>query len=304
MSTAATQQDVDALFNLRPDLYAVAVVDVNETPIGLVNRRVFIERMARPFARELSNRTLALTVMHPNPVVCDIKDGIADLADILRGEDQRYLADGFVITRHGRYRALGTSEALVRRVTELRIEAARYANPLTLLAGNIPLTEHIDRLLHARRKFVVAYGDLSHFKPFNDQYGYFRGDRMIRLASEVHQRHVDPTCEFLGHVGGDDFILVYQSDDWRARCERNVADFNDEARALFDAADVVQGHLRGEDRQGRMAQFPLTTLSVGVVNVPVERFDDAEEVASLAAAAKRQAKRDGEGIRVIQLDRT
>lgn len=300
--TDATQRDVDLLFAERPELHALAVVDTNERPIGLVNRRVFIERMARPFARELSKRSLATAVMHPNPVVCDIDDGIADLADILRGEDQRYLADGFVITAGGRYRGLGTGEALVRRVTELRIEAARYANPLTLLPGNIPLTEHIDRLLAARRSFVVAYGDLNHFKPFNDQYGYFRGDRMIRLAAEVHQRHVDPTCDFLGHVGGDDFVVVYQSDDWRARCDRIAAEFDDEARTLFDAGDAVRGRLRGEDRQGRQVEFPLTTLSIGAVEAVPGRFRHAEEVASLAAAAKRQAKRAAQSVHALILE--
>lgn len=299
---SATQRTVDDLFRRHPDAHALAIIDESERPVGLINRRIFVERMARPYARELSTRASCIAVMHAKPVVCDIQDGIADLADILRGEDQRYLADGFVITEGGRYRGLGTGEALVRRVTELRIEAARYANPLTLLPGNIPLTEHIGRLLHAGVHFVVAYGDLNHFKPFNDQYGYFRGDRMIQLAADVHRRHCDPMCDFLGHVGGDDFVVVFQSDDWRARCDAIVQQFNDEARALFDPADLGRGHLQAEDRLGRLGVFPLSTLSVGALVVEPRRFRHAEEVASLAAAAKRRAKREGVSVEVVSAD--
>ena len=82
--------------------------------------------------------------------------------------------------------------ALVRRVTELRIDAARYANPLTQLPGNIPITEHVRRLVETGQGFVACYCDLNHFKPYNDQYGYFLGDRMIQL--------VDITARLVGNA--------------------------------------------------------------------------------------------------------
>ena len=107
--------------------------------------------MAVPFARELNGRKSCVLLMHASPIVCDVGQSIDAMSEILLGEDQRYLSDGFIITRDGRYLGVGTGEALVRRVTELRIEAARYANPLTLLPGNIPISEHIGRLLETGR---------------------------------------------------------------------------------------------------------------------------------------------------------
>lgn len=294
-----TNEDAESVFRAHPTLHALPVVDDEGRPVGLVNRRVFSERMARPFARELGGRKPCTTSMHASPILCDINEGITDMAEILRGEDQRYLSDGFVITENGRYRGLGTGEALVRRVTELRIEAARYANPLTLLPGNIPITEHIARLLDAGQAFVVAYCDLNHFKPFNDQYGYFRGDQMIRLVADVHLHHLDPHLDFLGHVGGDDFVAVFQSDDWNARCERIVAEFNAGATQLYDADDAERGMVRGEDRSGRPAMFPLCSLSIGVAQVLPAHFSDPEEIASVAAVAKRRAKRAGVGVFVL-----
>lgn len=296
LAEASTNQQVDELFRARPDLHALAVVDDDELPIGLINRRVFNERMAKPFARELSGRRSCTQHMHAAPIVCDIHQSVDSMIDILCGEDQRYLADGFIITAERRYRGLGRGEALVRRVTEHRIEAARYANPLTLLPGNIPITEHINRLLDGARPFWAAYCDLNYFKPFNDQYGYFRGDKMIRLVAETLLRHIQPNWDFLGHVGGDDFVVLFQSDDWMMRCSRVVAEFNAGALELFDPDDIEQGVLECEDRSGKSARFPLTTLSIGVVQILPGKYLQAEEVASDAASAKRRAKQDGIGI--------
>ena len=131
--------------------------------------------------------------------------------------------EGIIIVDGGRYRGLGSGKDLVRTVTESRIEAARHANPLTLLPGNIPITQHIARLLSAGREFVACYGDLNHFKPFNDQYGYWRGDEMILLAARCITAQADPRRDFVGHVGGDDFVVLFQSDDWQRRCEATLS---------------------------------------------------------------------------------
>ena len=295
----ASNFEAELMFRQHPHLPALPVVDHDGFPQGLINRRVFNERMAMPFARELLGRKPCIQLMHPSPIMADVSQSIDAMSEILLGEDQRYLADGFIITRDGRYAGVGTGEALVRRVTELRIEAARYANPLTLLPGNIPIAEHISRLLDAGQPFMAAYCDLNHFKPYSDQYGYFRGDRMIRLVANTLVRHAEPRWDFVGHVGGDDFGVLFQSDDWERRCAGMVAEFNAASHALFDPSDLARGVLEGEDRAGRYATFPLTTLTIGVAPAAPGRFATAEEVAKQAAAAKRQAKRLNVGVHLM-----
>lgn len=299
ISEQGSNFEAEHLFRTHPDLPALPVVDAEGRPVGLINRRVFNERMAVPFARELNGRKSCTLLMHESPIVADVGQSIDAMSEILLGEDQRYLSDGFIITREGRYAGVGTGEALVRRVTELRIEAARYANPLTLLPGNIPIAEHIGRLLDAGQVFTAAYCDLNHFKPYNDQYGYFRGDRMIRLAASTLLRHAEPNWDFVGHVGGDDFVMLLQSEDWERRCRDCIAEFNAAARSLFDPVDLARGVLEGEDRNGCYATFPLTTLTIGVIRVVPDRRLDAEAVASRAAAAKRVAKRRNMGLYVL-----
>ena len=283
------------IFGANPDLHAVAVVD-GTVPLGLVNRRDFIEKYIQPFHRELYSKRPVVQFMNASPICAERSSPLDSLINVLTGDDQRYLRDGIIVTEDGRYAGIATGESLVRAVTELRIEAARHANPLTLLPGNIPLTEHIGRLLHAGVSFAACYFDLNNFKPFNDLYGYWRGDEMIKLAAKIVAHHCNPTQDFVGHVGGDDFVVMFQSENWADRCERIVEQFNHEARSLFDPRELQQGGFHSEDRRGFPGFFPLTTIAAGEVSVSPGQFRHPEEVASAAAAAKKIAKLAPSGV--------
>ena len=278
-----------------PALRAVALVD-GGTPVGLINRQTFVDSYARPYFKELYGRKPCITFANTTPLVLDKHTGLDGMTAVLTSSDQRYLTEGFIVTEGGRYLGLGTGEQLVRVVTEVRIEAARHANPLTFLPGNIPLTQHIERLLKSGANFVACYADLNHFKPFNDRYGYWRGDEMLRLLSRTAVEHCDQRRDFVGHVGGDDFVILFQSEDWRERCEMMVNSFNDLARQLFDAEAMQAGGFEAEDRYGDQRFFPLTTLSIGAVKVEGLRPRSAEQIASQAALVKHVAKSTGSGL--------
>jgi diguanylate cyclase (GGDEF)-like protein len=282
------------IFTASAHVHAVAVVRDGK-PVGIVNRRTFMDRYAQPYYRELYGKRPCTTFMNAKPLLVDRAAPIESIADVLSGADQTYLADGLVLHDGGRYAGLVTGAALVRAVAELRVEAARYANPLTFLPGNIPITAHIERLIASGVEFTACYSDLNHFKPFNDQYGYWRGDQMIKLAARCIRARCDPLRDFIGHVGGDDFVILFQSTDWRARCEAVIAEFDRDAAGLYDETDRRRGGIEAEDRQGRMAFFGLTTLSIGALTVRPGDFRRPEDVASRAAIAKREAKHRGVG---------
>lgn len=273
-------------------LHAIAVVDEGR-PLGLVNRYRFIAEYVRPFHRELYGRRSCTAFMDPQAIVVDKQLSIHELSEVLLGADQRYLSDGFIITDAGRYLGLGTGHDLIREITDMQLDAARYANPLTLLPGNVPIEGHIDRLLATGQTFAAAYCDLNDFKPFNDTYGYRRGDDMIKLTARVLSAACDPRQDFIGHIGGDDFILLFQSADWRERLERALAFFAEQVPFLFDPSDRERGNLSGESRSGQPLVYPLTSLSAGVVMVESEFYPSHLDVAYAAAEAKKQAKRLG-----------
>ncbi|NMK44988.1 EAL domain-containing protein [Achromobacter sp. Bel] len=287
-----TNDDVHRLFIEHKNMHAVAVVDGDNRPVGIINRRDFSEHYAQRYTRELFGRDACSTFMNSEPVLVDLNISIDQLSHVLISEDQRYLMDGLIITRDGRYDGLATGETLVRSVTEMRIEAARYANPLTSLPGNIPISRHIATLLEDAADFTICYGDLNNFKPFNDVYGYWRGDDMIMLTAEVVKRHCDPLRDFVGHVGGDDFVVLFRSLDWMQRVQRIIAEFNEQAIDLYDDQGRHNGGIEAEDRYGVPRFFPFVTLGVGALTVTPSSCERIrpEDIASAAAHVKHKVK--------------
>jgi diguanylate cyclase (GGDEF)-like protein len=273
---AATNNDVLELLTRCPDLHAYA----------------------RPFHREVFGKKSCTVLADMSPTVVEKTATMEELAELLTGDDQRYLAEGLVVVDNGKYVGLATAEALVRAVTEVRIAAARYANALTSLPGNIPIDMHIRRLIKRGAPFHACYCDLNSFKPFNDQYGYWKGDEMLKLAASVLSEACDPRRDFLGHVGGDDFLIFYQSEDWEVRIRAAIHRFNDKARKLYTPADIEAGGIHSEDRHGHMRFYPFVTIAVGVVPVAAGVDVDSDAIASLAATAKREAKKSDNGFHV------
>lgn len=290
LTPETTVDDLAARFAADESLRAVALVDTENRPVGLVARQGFVDQYARPYFKEIYGRRPCRLFANGSPLLLDHNQGLDAATEVLTSADQRYLSEGFVVTQGGHYLGLGSGQRLVRSVTEARIEAARHANPLTFLPGNIPLSSHIARLLANGDEFVACYADLNDFKPFNDHYGYWRGDEMILLVARVLVEQADARHDFVGHVGGDDFVVLFQSTDWLARCERAEAAFRERSLALYDPAAVAAGGIEADDRHGVRRFFPLTRLAIGAARIPPGVFTQPEQVASAAAAAKHQAK--------------
>ncbi|MBK7765003.1 MAG: diguanylate cyclase [Sulfuritalea sp.] len=281
--------DVFAMFERTPDLRAIAVVR-NQAPIGLIVRYEMVDKMARPYRHELYGRKPCTRFMDPEPLTVDIRLPLSELAEILVGAHPRHLVSGFIITDAGHYLGIGSVQDLVREVTSMQMEAARYANPLTRLPGNVPTNQCIDHLLAAQEPFAVAYCDLDHFKPFNDVYGYVRGDDVIRLTARILSEACDTERDYVGHIGGDDFVLVFRSEDWRARCERALRMFGEEILGFFSRDDIERGGYVTENRKGDMEFHPLTSLSIGVAELKSGTFQSHLGVAVVAAEVKKKAK--------------
>jgi GGDEF domain-containing protein len=302
---SATNNDALEIFNRLPTVHALAVVE-NDRPVALLNRRSFMDRYALPYHRELFGKRPCVQFATISPVIIEQSMTVEQMAKFLASDDQRYLADGFVITDQGRYVGLGTGESFVRAVTEVRIEAARYANPLTFLPGNIPISSHIARLVERQAEFHACYVDLNNFKPFNDRYGYWQGDEVLKFAAAVLADACAPTRDFLGHVGGDDFLILFQSDDWRARIATAIASFNTGALRFYADEDRTAGGIHGEDRRGNPTFFSFVTMAIGCVRVTSSsgkgtRYG-SEEIASVAALAKHHAKQEADGFYLIDVD--
>ena len=291
ISPRTTGQQVYERFARDTSAHALPVVE-NGRPLGLISRFSLIDRFARPYRRELYGNKSCVALMNPTPLIVEHTAGIQEIGwRLAEGRPGHDLAEGFIVTQDGLYVGACSGQALLRELSELQVKAARYANPLTLLPGNVPITQHIERLLDSELGFCVCHADLDNFKPFNDLYGYRRGDDMIQLVGRLLGASADSACDLVGHVGGDDLIVIFQSNDWERRISEALRQFEADRMVLFGADDIARGGFSSTDRSGAPQFFPLTTLSIGAVLVPAGVRTSSHQIAARAVEAKAQAKK-------------
>lgn len=277
-------------FSENPRLRVIPVVE-NGIPLGLINRYQFFDRFAQPFQRELLSKKPCFQPDHEKPLMVEKNMPLEELSHFLVDADERYFSGGFIITDQGRYLGVASGQDLLRELTQLQIEAARHANPLTLLPGNVPINEQIEHLLQEGKPFVACYCDLDNFKPYNDTYSYRKGDEMIQLTGRILSWACDPKLDFIGHIGGDDFIMLMQSRDWQIRCEQALRSFEQAASLLFLPEHIEARGYVSEGRNNQASFHPLASLSIGACRVAPGQYGSHHEVSAAATAAKKIAKR-------------
>lgn len=168
----------------------------------------------------------------------------------------------------------------------------RDANPLTGLPGNLAIEEELTRRLGRREPFGFLYIDLDNFKPFNDHYGYNRGDKMLTMLAECVQSAAAQTAPgaFLGHVGGDDFVAVTAAADAAAMARLLVREFETRKRFLYDPEDWARGWVESRDRTGAVNRVEPVCVTVAVVVDENGDFEHIGRVNSVAAELKRFGK--------------
>ncbi len=272
-------------------LQAIPVVDRGR-PIGLALRQDLSELFSARYRRELDGRKPIRQFMRTRFICVEHDEPIEDISRRITDSADEELTQNFVVTRNDEFAGVGSTRGLLRHITELQIHNAQHCNPLTLLPGNVPINEKIDSLLATKQEFHLAYCDLNHFKPYNDVFGFARGDAVIQMTANILRRHA-ATGDFVGHIGGDDFVVIFQSPDWKARCAALIQAFDREIRSHFPSQALAKGGIESEDRRGKPEFFPLTSVAIGVVNPDPTRCCRHNEVAELASSAKHEAKKLG-----------
>jgi diguanylate cyclase (GGDEF)-like protein len=185
------------------------------------------------------------------------------------------------------------AEELLARVGSAvrRWSGMRAVNPLSGLPGNPTITEEIETRLAQTEDFALLYVDIDRFKEFNDHYGFTRGDSVIKMLAEVLTEVGGVHDRFVGHIGGDDFVLLARADEAEELAEQVTLRFDEAIRSFYDPADRDRGWIQAHDRRGRLRHIAIATVSIGIVNVPPGRFTGAVAAARAAAEVKEVAKR-------------
>jgi diguanylate cyclase (GGDEF)-like protein len=179
-----------------------------------------------------------------------------------------------------------------------RAEQQRTRNPLTGLPGNESILNDLSERISQSEPFALLYVDLDQFKPFNDHYGFLRGDEALRALADLLrqlQSELDDPTAFVGHVGGDDFVVVVDPGTAETLAVRICDRFDQLAPTFYDEDDARAGSIEVADRRGVAQRFGLLSLSIGIASSGLREFAHQGEAVAAATEMKRYAKSRAQG---------
>jgi len=179
---------------------------------------------------------------------------------------------------------------MILRRTQRDLEA----NPLTRLPGNIPILNELSRQLESKNLFAVCYIDLDKFKAYNDIYGFEHGDEVIRETARILIRSVKEygnPDDFIGHIGGDDFVIASSINASDKICQKIIDDFEKSVPSFYNERDRKNGYIIAKDRKGKEQKIPLLSVSIGIVTNEFRKIEHVAQIGEIGAELKSYAKK-------------
>jgi diguanylate cyclase (GGDEF)-like protein len=241
-------------------------------------------RIPKVDGREVCRQIKSDILLSHLPII--MVTGSGDVTDKVGGIDSG--ADDYIVKPFEPKELLARIRMIIRR-TKRDLEA----NPLTRLPGNVSIINELQDRLSQTALFAVCYIDLDKFKAYNDKYGFEHGDEVIRETARILirvVREVGHLNDFIGHIGGDDFVIVTAPDAVDSICKKIIADFEAASPSFYNEADRSAGYISALDRKGVQQKVPLLSVSIGVVTNEFRKIEHVAQVGEIGAELKALAK--------------
>ncbi len=283
-------KDVLKLFEDKVYLSSIAVLDKHKV-VGMVHRHAFLAKVATRQRRE---------VLQDMPVKAEMDSDFLSVDSHIRCEQVSRLViararihgeHDFVITACDKFLGIGTTIELLRKLTQSKLGVSRQSDLLTMLPGTIAVGDCVEELLQANKSFTIALLDLTDFKPYNNHYGHCRGDELLVMFAEMLRKHISQEVGFLGHIGGDDFVVVLRNGDWNKIIASIMLEFSHRVVDLYNEKDRARGGIQSTDRFGETCFFPFLSISGGVAVIQDEYYTSFQALLTELIKLKQRTKR-------------
>ncbi len=278
-----------------PELRGLPVVE-DVRVVGMMHRQRFLEnqilgRYGYGFA--LNTHKKVENLMERQFFMVEAAATIQDVAQMIQARKNDFLYDDICVTKNGKYLGTVSVMSILDAITEKGLQLARGANPLSGLPGNEFIQREIEKRLSQKMHFDICYLDLDHFKPFNDHYGFERGDTVIKALAQILKDYIETSKDkfnFVGHIGGDDFIMILRPKISLPVCETIIEKFESGLPLLHGPEDYQRGFYISENRRGQEQNYKLLSISIGIVSTEDTNAKSYAQVASIATEVKKAAK--------------
>lgn len=254
---------------------------INSKPLDLV---LVDYKMPKLDGRQVCRQVKKDLLLRHLPII--MVTGKGDIDDKVGGINAG--ADDYVVKPFEPQELLARIRMILRR-TERDLEA----NPLTRLPGNVSILNELSRRLESKALFAVCYIDINKFKSYNDKYGFEHGDEVIRetarILIRVTQQEGDAE-DFIGHIGGDDFVVVTNLTHADNLCKGIINEFNLVVSSFYNETDNKNGYIVAKDRQGKEQKMPLLSIAIGVVTNEFRHIEHVAQIGEIGAELKEYAK--------------
>ncbi|MFT8391191.1 MAG: bifunctional diguanylate cyclase/phosphodiesterase [Sporolactobacillus sp.] len=277
----------DQLIN-HPNSIGFCVTE-NDDVIGIVTKQHMIMELSGRFGFSLYQHRTIDRLMDTNFISVDYRMPISAVSKLAMARSQDRLYDFIVVTKDNKYYGTVTIKNLLQRATEIEVAKAKYENPLTGLPGNLVIEQKMKQLLLPGNALSIVYLDINHFKEYNDVYGFEMGDRVIKLLADILVSNL-PYGEFVGHIGGDDFVAILHPERLRTYCQAISQTFGEKARLCYSSRDRLAGYIVAENRLGLVEHFPLLSVSIAGIVSGLDSFANLQHLTEELAHIKKKSK--------------
>lgn len=297
-------------FIKNPELRSLPVVE-DDRVVGMLHRNRFLENNILGkygYGMHLNATKCITDIMEQPSLMVEANTTLEDVAQRLQSRRFEFLYDDICITKTGKYYGIVAVHILLDAITERSLILAKNSNPLTGLPGNESIQREINKRLSQNMHFDVCYIDIDNFKPYNDHYGFEKGDMVIKTLACIIEESVKPDgfdFSFVGHIGGDDFIVIIPPQISIPACEKIIASFEATLPALHDTEDYNRRCYVSKNRKNEEETFNILSISIGIVSTEVYKIKSFAQLASIATEVKKAAKMQSalSGVSSIARDR-
>lgn len=282
---------VSQIYEIMKDDYTLPGICVTEDDfvVGVITRNELFSRMSGRYGYNLYSNKAIKIIMSENFLCVDYQTTIDSVAKKAMQRESDKIYDFIVVTKGNKYHGIVTVKDLLEKSIEIEVINARHLNPLSELPGNLLIEQQLEMCIDSKIECQILYFDINNFKAYNDVYGFENGDRLLKCLTRILRIHIAKD-DFIGHIGGDDFIAILKGNNAEDMCKKIIKDFDHSIEQFYNQDHLQKGCIIAKNRYGIEECFPLLSISVVAVSNHKYQsiFDLSEDMAKMKKLCKQK----------------